>query len=99
MVWPTESPKWLENGPFGTKNGVNTGSKTRFFKIEYGPFGMLKQVFLVSFEPMVTHLGAWKVPKFLKSGCFGTKKRPKVGQKRVFPKVMLGHLQSSHNCF
>ena len=41
---------------------------------------MLKQVFLAHFEPMVTHLGPWKIPKCLENGPF---LGPKVGQKWV----------------
>ena len=47
-------PKCLENGPFWDQKGVKNGSKTRFSKSDPGPFGMLKQVFLAGFQPVLT---------------------------------------------
>ena len=46
-------PKCLENGPFWDQKWVKNGSKTRS-KSDPGPFGMLKQVFLARFEPVLT---------------------------------------------
>ena len=42
--------KCLENGPFWDQKWVKNGSKTRFFKSDALPLGMLKQVFLARFE-------------------------------------------------
>ena len=47
-------PKCLENGPFLDQKWFKNGSKTRFSKSYPGPFGMLKQVFLARFEPVLT---------------------------------------------
>ena len=47
-------PKCLENGPFWDQKWVKNGSKTHFSKSDPGPFGMLKQVFLARFEPVLT---------------------------------------------
>ena len=47
-------PKCLESGPFWDQKSVKNGSKTRFSKSDPGPFGMLKQVFLARFEPVLT---------------------------------------------
>ena len=47
-------PQCLENGPFWDQKWVKNGSKTRFSKSDPGPFGMLKQVFLAHFEPVLT---------------------------------------------
>ena len=47
-------PKCLENGPFWDQKWIKIGSKTRFSKSYPGPFGMLKQVFLAHFEPVLT---------------------------------------------
>ena len=47
-------PKCLENGPFWDQQWVKNGSKTRFSESDPGPFGMLKQVFLARFEPILT---------------------------------------------
>ena len=51
---PWKLPKCLENGPFWDQKWVKNGSKTRFSKSDPGPFGMLKQVFLARFEPVLT---------------------------------------------
>ena len=51
---PWKIPKCLENGPFQDQKWVKNGSKTRFSKSAPGPFGMLKQVFLAHFEPVLT---------------------------------------------
>ena len=47
-------PKCLGNGPLWDQKWVKNGSKTRFSKSDPGPFGMLKQVFLARFEPVLT---------------------------------------------
>ena len=51
---PWKIPKCLENGPFWDQKWVKNGSKTRFSKTDPGPFGVLKQVFLARFEPVLT---------------------------------------------
>ena len=76
---PRNLAKCLENGPFWDKKWVKNDSKTRFSKSDPGPFGMLKQVFLAHFEPVVMCFGPSKIPKCLESGS-------KMGQKRIFPK-------------
>ena len=51
---PWKIPKCLEHGPFWDQQWVKNGSKPRFSKSVPGPFGMLKQVFLARFEPVLT---------------------------------------------
>ena len=51
---PWKIPECLENGPFWDQQWVKNGSKTRFSKSDPGPFGMLKQLFLACFEPVLT---------------------------------------------
>ena len=51
---PWKIPKCLENGPFWDQQWVRNGSKTCFSKSDPGPFGMLKQVFVARFEPVLT---------------------------------------------
>ena len=51
---PYKIPKCLENGPLWDQKWVKNASKTRFFKSDPGPFGMLKQMFLAHFEPNLT---------------------------------------------
>ena len=65
---PWKIPKCLENGPFQDQKWVENGSKTRFYKSDPGPFGMLKQVFLAHFEPMGARFGPWIIPKCLENG-------------------------------
>ena len=47
-------PKCPQNRPFWDQKWVLNWSKTRFSKNDPGPFGMLKQVFLARFEPVLT---------------------------------------------
>ena len=77
---PWKIPKCLENGPFWDQKWVKNGSKARFSKSDPGPFGMLKQVFLAHFEPVVTCFGPWKISKRLEKWVV---LGPKVGQKWV----------------
>ena len=70
---PWKIPKCLENEPFWDQKWVKNGSKTRFSKSDPGPFGMLGQVFLAHFEPVVTCFGLWKSQYSLKRGRFGSK--------------------------
>ena len=84
-------PKSLENGPFSDQKRVKNGYKTRFFKSDPGPFGMLKQVFLAHFELVVTRLGPWKIPKCLRKGAALGAKLGEKWVRRVFPKVIMDH--------
>ena len=70
-----------------------------FFKVVTRPLGMLKEVFLGRFEPVVARLGPWKPQNALKMGRFKTKNGSKMGQKRIFAKVILDHLECSNKCF
>ena len=54
---PRKIPKCLKNGLFHHQKRVKNGSRTHFSKSDPGPFGMLKQVFLGRFEPVVTRFG------------------------------------------
>ena len=111
---PNEMPRppyqWslgAAGGQLGLRTvGVNGGStrvpgaeKIIFSKLVPRPLGMLKQVFLARFGPVVTRIGPWKIPKCLENGLFWDKKWSKMGQKRVFSKVILDHLGCSNKCF
>ena len=91
--------KCLESGPFWDQKWVQNGSKTCFSKTDRGPFGMLKQVVLAHFEPVVTRFGPWKIPKCLETGFLRTKNGSKKGRKPVFPKLILDHLRCSNKRF
>ena len=76
--------KCLKISFLGSKNGSKNGSKSHFPKVIVAPFGMLKQVFLAHFEPMMTHFGTWKIPKCLEKGAFWDQKWVKNGSKMHF---------------
>ena len=63
-----------------------------FLKNDPTPCATLKQVFLDRFELVVAHFGPWRSQNALKMGCFGTKNGSKMGQKRIFPNLILDHL-------
>ena len=73
---PWKIPKCLVNGSIWDQKGVKNGSKTHFSKSDPTPFGMLKQVFLAHFEPVVMRFGPYKIPKWAVLGS-------KMGQKWV----------------
>ena len=95
---PWKIPKCLENGPFWDQQWVKNGSKTCIHKNHPGPFMMITQVVLAHFEPVATGLGSWKIAKCLESGPFCDQEWVKMGQKRVFPKVIPNHLGCSNKC-
>ena len=67
-------------GADGGSSRVPGARKMIFFsKVVPRPFGMLKQVFLARFEPMVTRFGPRKYQNALKMAILG----PKMGQKWV----------------
>ena len=74
--------------------------KNAFSKSDPGPFGMLKQVVWTHFEPVVPRFGPRKIPKCPeKRAGFNTKNGSKLGEKRNFLKVIMGHLGGSEQCF
>ena len=81
---PWKISKCLENGPFQDQPWVKNGSKTHFSKSDHGPFGMLKQMFLAHFEPVVTRFGPCKIPKCFQNESFWDQKRVKNGSKTCF---------------
>ena len=86
-------------GANGGSTRVPRAKKMIFSKLVPRPLGMLKQVFLGGFEPVVARFGPWKIPKCLEMGHFGTNNASKMGQKRVFPKVILDHFGCSNKWF
>ena len=55
-------------GANGGSTRVPGAKKIIFSKVVPRPLGMLKQVFLARFEPVVTRFGPWKIPKCLENG-------------------------------
>ena len=96
---PWKIPKCLEKGPFWDQETVKNGSKMCLSKSDRGLFGMLKQVFLARFEPMVTCFGPWKIPKCLEKGPFWGQERVKNGSKTRFSKIIVDDFGCSNKCF
>ena len=77
-------------GANGGSTVVPGAKKTFFCKVFPGPLGMVKQVFLARFEPMVARFGPWKIPKCLENGPFQDQKWVKNGSTTHFSKSDLG---------
>ena len=75
----------LKMGPFHLfvhpPNGPGSILEERVFDPFFTHFGMLKQVFLARFEPVVMRCGPWKMPKCLVKGPFWDQKWVKNGSK------------------
>ena len=122
---PNETPRppyrWslgAAGGPASPRTvGANGGStrvpgakKIIFSKVVPRPLGMLKQVFLARFEPVVARFGPWKTPKCLENGLFWDQKWVKNGSKTRFSKndrgpfgmlkqVVSAHFEAVATCF
>ena len=98
---PNEPPRplyqWSLGGASGHPSlrtaGANGGStrvpgakKIVFPKVVPRPLGMLKQVFLGRFEPVVARFGPWKIPKCLENGPFWDQQWVKNRSKTRFSK-------------
>ena len=78
------SPRTLEANGGSTR--VLGAKKMIFSKVVPRPLGMLKQVFLGRFEPVVARFGPRKIPKCLENGPFWDQKWVKNGSKSRFSK-------------
>ena len=85
--------------------GANGGSirvpgakRIIFSKVVPRPLGMLKQVFLAHFEPVVTCFGRCKIPECMENGPFRDQNRSKKGQERVFSKLVFNFLGCTNKC-
>ena len=79
-------------GAKGGSTRVPGAKKMIFSEVVPRPLGMLKQVFLGRLEPVVARFGPWKIPNCLENGLFWDQQWVKMGQKPVFPKMILNHL-------
>ena len=86
LVQPEGSPARARQGPTVGPPGSPGRKKIIFSKVVPRPLGMLKQVFLAGFEPVVARFGPWKIPKCLENGSFWDPKRVKNGSKTCFSK-------------
>ena len=94
----------LKDRPASSKGlmRIRGEKKMIFFKVVPRPLGMLQQVFLGRFEPVVARFGPWKIPKCLENGAFWDQKWVKNGSKTHFSKSdpgpfgMLKHVFLAH---
>ena len=86
-------------GANGGSTRVPRAKKMIFSKVVPTPLGMLKQVLLGRFEPVVARFWPWKTQNALKMGHFGTKNASKMSQKRIFPKMILDHFGCTNKYF
>ena len=73
-------------GANGGSTRVPRAKKNIFSKVVPRPLGMLKQVFLSRFKPVVARFGPWKIPKCLEHGLFWDQQWVKNGSKTHFSK-------------
>ena len=73
-------------GANGGSTRVPRAEKKIFSKVVPRPLGMVKQVFLGRFEPVVARFGPWKFPKCLENGPFWYQQCVKNGSKTRFSK-------------
>ena len=73
-------------GANGGSTRVPRAKKMIFSKVVPRPLGMLKQVFLGRFEPVVARFGPWKIPKCLENGLCWDQQWVKNGSKTCFSK-------------
>ena len=78
------SPGRGQWGPTVGPPGFPGRKKKIFSKDVPPPRGLLKQVFLAPFEPVVTCFGPWKIPKCLENGPFWDQNRVQNGSKAFF---------------
>ena len=86
LVQPEGRPAYAQWGPKVGPPGSPGRKKMIFSKLVPRPLGMLKQVFLGRFEPMVARFGPWKIPKRLENGPFWDQQCVKNGSKTRFSK-------------
>ena len=67
-----------------------------FLKNDPRPCATLKQVFLDRFEVVVANFGPPKIPKCLENGLFWDQNGSKMGQKHIFPNLILYHLRCTN---
>ena len=84
--------RWVHPGP--------RGEKERFFsKLFLDPLGCSNKCLQAVLGPWWRVLGHGKSQNALKMGRFKTKNGSKMGEKCVFQKVILDHLECSNKCF
>ena len=87
---PRKIPKCFENGLLSEQHMVTKRIKKRCFKIFPRPVGMLEQVFLAHFQPVVMCFGLHVIHKCFENGSFMDRTWVKNGSKRHFPQKSPG---------
>ena len=87
-----KSQNALKMGRFGTNNGSKMGEKRVFPKLILDHSGCSNKWFGPILSPWRRVLAPGNSQNALKMGHFETKNGSKMGQKRVFPKVILDHI-------
>ena len=82
-------------GANGGSTRVPRAKKKIFSKVVRRPLGMLTQVFLGHFEPVVARFGPWKIPKCLENGPFWDQQWVKndPGPFMMLKQVVLAHFE------
>ena len=88
LVEPEGSPARAPCGATGGSNRVPGAKKSFFPKLFLDYLGCSNKCFWLVLSPWCHVLADGKSQNALKMGPFGTKKRSKMGQKRIFPKVI-----------
>ena len=94
-----KSQNALKMGRFGTKNGSKMGQKRVFPKVILDHSGCSNKWFGPILFPWCRVLAHGKSQNALKRGWLHTKNGSKLGEKRNFLKVIMGHLGGSEKCF
>ena len=89
----------LKMGRFGTNNVSKTDEKRIFPKVILDHLCCSNKWFWPILSPWGRVLAPGNSQNALKMGRFGTNNGSKMGQKRVFPKVIPDHLGCSNKCF
>ena len=94
-----KSQNALKMGQFGTKHGSKMGEKRVFPKVILDHSGCSNKCIGPILSPWCRVLAHRKSQNALKRGWFNTKNGSKLGEKRNFLKVIMGHLGGSEKCF
>ena len=101
LVGPWKVPECLANGPFWGRKYVKNGSKCIFPKVIQHHLGCSSKCFYPIFEVAATTFSPMENPKNAAiMGRFGTTNNgSKMGQKCIFPKVIMHQLGCTNKCF
>ena len=99
LVQPEGRPAHAQWGPTVGPPGSPGRKKSFFPKLFLDHLGCSNKCFWAILSPWWRVLGHGKSQNALKMSRFGTKNGSKMGQKRVFPKVILDHLGCSNKWF